>query len=824
MASNAPGHTSRWAGTSGGARIARLTNSLPILALASALLYYVGAIVGLALRLPDHPVPAVWPPSAVLLALLMRVPVARWWIVLLAAIPPHIAVTAAAGFPSWQIAWQLVNNLGFVLGVGGVLRLLLAHRNPFCTSRDFFIYLAVAVAAGPALAASLAPSTWLALLTQDRLVVPETWLVNCLSYALAPLALTPAFYIWTARGVDWLWHSRRGRYFEAALVAAAMCVTYVLVFANRPDQHAPLYLFAVPLLWAAARFGLAGATLSVAVAVLAAAFSSSMPHNLSVVGTASPGVIDLQIFLMASSLTTLLLAVTMEERHRSLVALQGSEARYRAIVETQSELVCRNLPDTTLTFVNEAYCRFFGRPREHLIGRKFLELLPQQSWDPVRSRLQRLSRTSPTVVHEHEVLLPDGRIGWQQWVNTAIFDDKGRLVELQGIGRDITALKLAELTLRQSDERFQLVLRATNDLIFDWDIVRGALWTSADGRWSEPRVRGEPWTLDSWGADIHEQDRGRVLRELAAALAGPGQAWEVEYRRQQADGQVTYVCERGYILRDPGGKAIRMIGSRSDISDRKRLDEANRSLSRIARLATIGEITASIAHELNQPLAAILNNAEAGLLMLPPDEAGDDQIRAILEDIKRDNLRASEVIHRLRPLLRNREVRREPVEIDKVVEAAVELARAESRRRQVTIDVSCQSGSTVQGDRSQLQQVLLNLLLNSLDALGDAPEPLRTITVSTQCAEHGRVCISVADNGCGIAPEQLDKIFDSFVTTKADGMGLGLAIARSIVNAHGGRIWAENNAHGVGATLSFELSCELAEAIHHDRRLALNSE
>lgn len=824
MASNAARQTSDMAGVSGGARLMRWVMSAPGLVLLSALLYYVGAIAGLALRVHGGSVPTLWPPHAVLLTLLLLLPVSRWWIVFLAVIPAHVAVAIAAGFPSWRVTWQLLHVFVLMLAVAGTLRFLLAERSPFGSLRDFAIYLAVAVVAGPALAASISPRAWLVLIGVERAGDPGAWLVTCLSNSLTLLALTPVFYVWSAHGAQWPWRGKRRQYLEIALIAAAMYATYFLVFAEHGDRHSPLYLFTVPLLWAAARFGLAGATLAVAVAVVAAAFSTAMPHHLSMAGAASANVIDLQILLITSSLTTLLLAVIMEERQRSLAALQSSERRYRAIVETQTELVCRNLPDTTLTFVNEAYCRFFGRTREQLLGRKFLELLPPQSWEPVRSRLRRLSRASPTVTHEHEVLLPDGSIGWQQWSDTAIFDGEGRLVEVIGTGRDITALKLVERTLRQSDERFQLVLRATNDLIFDWDIVRGALWTSADGRWAEPRVRGEPWTFESWGTGIHEHDRDRVLRELGTALAGQGQAWEVEYRRQRCDSQVTYVYERGYILRDPGGRAIRMIGSRSDISDRKRLAEANRSLSRIARLATIGEITASIAHELNQPLAAILNNAEAGLMMLRNDADGDDQIRAILEDIKRDDLRASEVIHRLRPLLRNREVRREPVEIDKVVRAAIELARAESRRRHVAIEENCRSGSIVLGDRSQLQQVLLNLLLNSLDALGDAPEPLRTITVQTQVTDGERVRVTVADNGCGIDAEQIEKIFDSFVTTKADGMGLGLAIARSIVNAHGGRIWAENNGDGIGATLCFELASDQASGMHHTRRRALNNE
>lgn len=785
---------------------ARLKESRATLAIASAVLYYVAAEAGIALQFPDSGASIVWPPNGVLVAVLMLAPVRRWWIVLAAAVPAHLCAMWDVGFPWWRLLWQLLHNFSLALSVSAALRVLTADRDPFACLRDFLSYLLVAAVLAPAVAAVMAPPTVVSLFGMRTESADEAWLRVALSSSLALLAFAPLLYVWLPRGHELLRRARPWEYAEALLIAAALYGVYALLFVEGAGRHAPLYLFPIPFLWAAARFGVAGACAAIAAAVTACAAAGFVPHSVMVQDVHGAGVIDLQILLITTSVTALVLAVVMDERRRSAQALNVSEARYRAIVESQTELVCRNLPDTTLTFVNEAYCRFFGKSREQLIGRKWLELLPQESWAVVRERLAQLSAGSPVMTHEHEVQLPDGGVGWQQWVNTATLDADGHLIEVQGIGRDITELKRVERSLRESDERFRLVLRATNDLIFDWDIARSALWSSAAGGWAEPAATA-PWSLERWTAALHEEDRERYLRELEEALRGGGDTWEAEYRCARGGGEMQYVHERAYILRDASGAPIRMIGSASDVSDRKRLEEANQSLTQMARLATVGEIAASIAHEINQPLGAILNNAETALLLLSSSDAQTlPEIREILEDIKKDDQRGIDVIRRLGALLRGRDMRFETLELDQLVNEAASLMRPEARRRHTSMKVQCDSHARVSGDRVNLQQVVLNFVLNSLDALVETPKSQRRILIRTKLDDGAqRVRVTVSDTGCGIAPERLNSVFDSFVTTKSHGMGLGLAIARSIVRAHDGRIWAENNQHGAGATLSFDL-------------------
>jgi len=229
------------------------------------------------------------------------------------------------------------------------------------------------------------------------------------------------------------------------------------------------------------------------------------------------------------------------------------------------------------------------------------------------------------------------------------------------------------------------------------------------------------------------------------------------------------------------------------------------ALFHATRLATMGELTASIAHEVNQPLGAILANVDAAEMLLDSDSMHPDALRQILADVRRDDLRASDVIRRLRALLAKHETAREPLDINETIDEVQHLLAAEIRRRGVEVETAFDAGlPKVFGDRVQLQQVLLNLIVNAMDAVADAPAGRRRVTVRSRRTLDGEVAVAVADRGLGIPEDQLAKLFESFFTTKPRGMGLGLSIARTIVEAHGGHIWADSDGRS-GTTLHFTL-------------------
>lgn len=372
--------------------------------------------------------------------------------------------------------------------------------------------------------------------------------------------------------------------------------------------------------------------------------------------------------------------------------------------------------------------------------------------------------------------------------------------------RDYAKAMLAtERSLREHHERFQLALRATDDVIFDWDIAAERMWWSANGeRLLGRHVENLRYDVGWWSARLNPSDRARVIADLQAAIARRAEVWEVECRFGAHAGSDIHVHARGLIARDRHGRPLRMIGSLMDITDRMRLEEVNRRLAHAGRLMVAGELMASIAHEINQPLTAILNNAEAGIKLLESAHAPEPTLE-ILEDIRRDDVRASQVISRLRSWLTDRRLARDPVDIDAIVRDVERLLRPEADRRGVRMETALGGVPTIHADQIHMQQVLLNLMVNGMEAMAETPAPLRRLIVQTGRRPDGWVAARVIDHGCGIPAEKLPRLFDSFYTSKPDGMGIGLSIVRSIVHLHGGRISATNNPNGPGATFTLEL-------------------
>jgi signal transduction histidine kinase len=384
------------------------------------------------------------------------------------------------------------------------------------------------------------------------------------------------------------------------------------------------------------------------------------------------------------------------------------------------------------------------------------------------------------------------------------------IVTAMGWELSLNLIQARELArgLRESQQRVELVTRAADLGLWEWDIERDEIWANEGARTPVGFNGSEKLTFDRYLQQIWPDDRVATREAVSRALQA-GSDFEVEYRIAGPDGRTRWIAARGKVVRGLDGKPVRLRGVSMDVTARRRdeaeLQRQREALTRLQRASAVGQLSTVLAHELSQPLGAILRNAEAAELLLrkePPDLA---ELRAIVADIHRDDRRAATVIDRMRALLQRRSLQFETIGLRDLIAQVAGLVQPEVHARQATLDVSVPDElPDIRGDRVHLQQVLLNLLLNSLEAVHNHAEERRRLTIEARQRGNGQIEVAVRDRGPGFPVEQISSVFEPFVTTRIGGTGLGLAISKTIIEAHGGRIWAENDPQG-GATVRFAL-------------------
>ena len=368
-------------------------------------------------------------------------------------------------------------------------------------------------------------------------------------------------------------------------------------------------------------------------------------------------------------------------------------------------------------------------------------------------------------------------------------------------------LQRSETALQESEGQLALVAEAANLSVWVWDIDRDEVHITEPGRTLRGFGPGNRVGFGRFLSTIHPDDRESVSRSVAESLENGG-AFEREHRIVLANGHVRWVMARGRVEQDESGKPVRVRGVSLDMNAQKlselESEQQRAELAHLSRVATLGELSGSLAHELNQPLTAILSNAQAALRFLGKNGGNAGEVGEILRDIVDADRRAGEIIGRLRPLFKKGEIRPQALDVEELVRDALRLVHSEMIGLGVTATTDVTDDlPRVCGDRVQILQVLLNLIKNACDAMAETDPHERWLMLrAVSDGEH--VEVSVADRGCGIPQERVDRIFEPFITTKAQGMGLGLAVCRTIIKAHDGRLWASNNAAG-GATFRFTL-------------------
>ena len=353
--------------------------------------------------------------------------------------------------------------------------------------------------------------------------------------------------------------------------------------------------------------------------------------------------------------------------------------------------------------------------------------------------------------------------------------------------------------LQLSEARLKLATHSGNVGLWNWDIRRNEFWVSDVSLQRMGVNRSERITLELFLSRLHPDDRESVRQALDQALEGRSD-FQTEYRWISPDGSVQWILAKGVVERDENGRPIGLSGATTDVSERKRVEglisQQRSDLTHATRLGALGELVSSLAHELNQPLTAILSSAQAAKRFIASGRRDAPEIDQALDFIVRDDKRAGEIIRRVRAMVRKEPPKLRNCSLNAIVLEVLELLRSELIARGITVRKELTGGlPSVHVDSVEMQQVLINIILNAVHALINSPVRQRTITLATEAAE-GKVCFHVRDSGPGIPEELLSTILDRFTTTQPTGMGMGLAICRTIMERHNGSIMATNHSEG----------------------------
>lgn len=487
----------------------------------------------------------------------------------------------------------------------------------------------------------------------------------------------------------------------------------------------------------------------------------------------------------------------------SLEAQKKSAWLWRAVFDNSA--VGIGLLDLNGKFLetNSGLQTMTGYNREQLSRISLTDMSPEEDRDAMAARITNLREGSRSdYLTEQRFRTRDGASLWATTGVSVIPGSDSRPSMLVGIVSDTTARKRAE----EEQKKLASLVESSSDFIGIATPDGRVLFVNPAGR----RIVGAEDDRDFSTATIFdfvaESDRDRFAREILPRIWDEGH-WEGETPfRNFANSEAIPMWQHIFFINDDGGSRIALATVSRDLSERKRAEEklaaAQAQLAHMARVTTMGELSAAIAHEVNQPLAAIVTNANACMRWLSADPPNTEEGRDAASRIAREGKRASDVIGRIRKLMKKGQTVMEPIELNDVVRQVLEMVRPQIAHDGISLVTELAGQLTVTGDTVQIQQVLLNLIVNAIDATAETHDQQRQITIRSEARAEAGMCVAVSDSGAGIDPAALDRLFTPFFTTKANGMGMGLAISNSIIQSHGGRLWATPNKQR-GAT--FEL-------------------
>lgn len=487
---------------------------------------------------------------------------------------------------------------------------------------------------------------------------------------------------------------------------------------------------------------------------------------------------------------------------------RAAEQEIRLIVDTVPALIARYRPDGFMDFRNKTWREYTGLSQDNHEGRRWGSALHPDEEEIVERAWREHLATGEPFELEQRLRSSDGQYRWHRVRRVPLRSDVGEVIKWYAIAFDIDEKKRTLDALRESEAE---LAKARHELQLIIDTVPVlVLRHKADGIIDFVNEVGRTYsglTTTKWTSRVsiitHPDDIPRLEAAWDAALK-TGEPFESEIRLRRADGQYRWFASRRQPLRRDG-EVIAWYAATYDIEDRKQAEAALREaerrnrdaqlqLAHANRIATMGQFAASIAHEVNQPIGATLMNAETALRWLAASPPKLESAGQCLDRIITDSKRGGDIISRIRDLARKTPAEREDLGINEVVLEVIGLTRSEMSDRGVLVRTNLTEGlPCILSDRVQLQQVILNLIMNAIEAMDEVAEGSRELLISTGNAEAGGVLLTVTDTGPGLSPASPARIFEAFYTTKPSGLGMGLSICRSIVETHGGRLWATPN-------------------------------
>ena len=498
------------------------------------------------------------------------------------------------------------------------------------------------------------------------------------------------------------------------------------------------------------------------------------------------------------------LLIDIDERKRAEEALAASERNLKLTIDTIPALAWSARLDGSAEFFSQHYLDFIGLSAEQATGWGWTAAVHPEDVSGLAATWKRIMASEAPGEAEARLRRYDGDYRWFLFRTNPLRDETGTIVNWYGVNTDIEDRKRAEAALRRAYDSFADAQRLSKTGSFITDLV------GDDHNWSEEAYRifefdpATKVTVQRVRDIIHPDDLPSFDSVIARGMSGVNVNFA--FRIVTSRGAVKYVRGVAHVIEQIEGRPM-FVGALQDVTEsmvaEEALNRARSDLAHVARVTTLSTLTASIAHEVNQPLSGIITNAGTCLRMLDANPPNVEGARETARRTIRDGNRASDVITRLRALFSKKEFSLESVDLNEATREVITLSRSELQRNRVVLQSELADDlPNLTGDRVQLQQVILNLLRNASDAMVDVHDRPRQLLVKTEQMDGDRVRLTVRDAGIGVDPQVVDKLFDAFYTTKRDGMGIGLSVSRSIIERHHGRLWAERN-DGPGATFAF---------------------